>query len=76
MSVKITPKPKFKLQGVDFATLQYRDCFLWEDTLMMKICTEKSDDQVAVNLNAGDLSYSMCGEFVRPVDVEIKWKRQ
>ncbi len=72
MSVKITPKPKFKLQGVDFATLKPRDCFLYMDELCMKAIK----DQGAISLSDGAYLYDMCGEYVQPVDVEIKWKRQ
>ena len=76
MSTKVTPKPKFKLQGVDFTKLSVEDCFLHDDTLCMKISNDIGDGQACVDLMNGEAYQDMCGQLVQPVDVEIKWKRQ
>ena len=72
MSVSVKPKPKFKLQGVDFADLTSGDCFLYGDCLMIKL-SKITDNQQAVDLATGDSYIDMRGGYVRPVDVEIKW---
>ena len=76
MNTKVTPKPKFKLQGVKFETLSAGDCFLWDSSLMMRLPVVITDGQAAVNLSDGQAYDDLCGSYVRPVDVEIKWKRQ
>ena len=73
MKTKITPKPKFKLQGVDFADLETGDYFLYKNTLLIKTSVGK---QRAVDVLTGCDWSEFCGEYVQPVDVEIKWKRK
>jgi len=73
MSTKVTPKPKFKMQGVDFASLSMGDYFLHDDSLLVKTSV---GDQRAVDVKTGIDYCNLCGEYVRPVDVEIKWKRK
>ena len=74
MNVKITPKPRFKRQGVNFAELEIRDCFIWDEELFMK--TNQTDNQEAVSLSDGRTIGDMCTEFVLPVNVEIKWTKK
>lgn len=75
MKAKVTPKPKFKKQGVDFKELKAGDYFLYDDCLLVKVDPEVGDQQ-AVDVDNGDHYIEMCGEYVLPVDVEIKWKRR
>ena len=72
MSVKVTPKPKFKKQGVDFAELGVGDHFIHADELC--VVDKDTDEQSATNIATGEVYGQMCGNYVRPVDVEIKWK--
>ncbi len=73
MSVKVTPKPKFKTQGVDFADVEVGGYFLGDDTLHIKL---DSINQTAVDVATGKIYKDMCGIYVRPVDVVITWKQQ
>lgn len=68
--IKITPKPKFKKQGVDFADLEPGDYFIHSNELCIKL---RSTNQEAVNTLNGQIYYKLCGFYVLPADVEIKW---
>jgi len=76
--LKITPKPNFKRQGVDFAELNIKDWFIYDNRLCMKTPNEEAvdDTQLAVDVMDGEYFTDMCGEHVLPVDVEIRWKRK
>lgn len=77
MSAKVTPKPKFKKQGVDFAELEVKDWFIYDEGLFMKTPDGNGNvAQGAIDILDGEYIEDMCGEYVRPVDVEIKWKRK
>lgn len=77
MKAKVTPKPKFKRQGVDFAELKVNDWFLFNDRLCVKVSDSQIDGhQAAFDTSDGGHFVDMCGEFVLLVDVEIKWKRK
>ncbi len=75
--MKITPKPKFKKQGVDFAELKIKDWFIYNDRLCMKTSdNQMGGTQSALDTSDGQHFMDMCGEYVLPVGVEIKWKRK
>jgi hypothetical protein len=72
-NTKITPKPKFKRQGVDFAELNPGDWFLYHDSL----CVKRADgNQEGLDPSDGDCFFGLCGEYVLPVTVEIKWTKK
>ena len=77
-AMKITPRPRFKKQGVDFADLAIKDWFIYDNHLCMKLPDEFESDetQCAIDITDGETYTDMCGEYVLPVDVEIKWKRK
>ena len=76
--MKITPRTRFKKQGVDFAELKDTDWFIYSDHLCMKVPDEDDSphSQCAVDMSDGETYDDMCGQFVLPVDVEIRWKRK
>ena len=72
-STKITPKPKFKRQGVDFAELNPGDWFLHRDCLCVKM---DGIDQEGLDPMDGLCFADLCGTYVLPVTVEIKWTKK
>jgi len=75
--MKITPRPRFNKQGVDFADLDVTDWFIFDNHLCMKIPEEEDGPtQLAIDMADGETYTDMCGQYVLPVDVEIKWKRK
>ena len=73
--VKITPKPKFKKQGVDFADLSINAWFIYNNTLCIKVDDDyTAHNQTALDTTDGRHFSDLCGVHVLPVDVEIKWK--
>lgn len=72
-SVKITPKPKFARQGVDFADLDTGSFFLHQDCLCIK---QVGLEQTGLDLTDGDSFRRLSGIYVLPVNVEIKWTRK
>lgn len=77
-AVKITPKPKFAKQGVDFADLDVGDFFLHENRLCVKRTGHDphGNDQCGLDMADGYSFTGLCGTYVLPVNVEIKWTRK
>ena len=69
--VKITPALKSAQQGVDFADLDDGASFLHNNCL----CSKRADgDQEGLDLDDnGQCFFNLCGTYVLPVNVEIKW---
>ncbi len=72
-AVKITPKPKFSRQGVDFAELNNGTFFLYQDCLCIK---QSGTGQLGVDVEDGASFSNLCGTYVLPVNVEIKWTKK